>query len=467
MTSCDLAVIGSGPGGCAAALTAARRGLRVCLIERAEVGGVCLNVGCIPTKALVSVAAFLRRLRQAPALGITVGDCRLDYAAVQARSGRIVATLRRGLSDLLSRERVHLMPGQAAFETPHRLLITQGAHEHLLDARHVVLATGASPSSGPWTFDETRILSYRGVLALTARPASLLIIGGGVIGCEFASLFSAFGTSVTIVEQQDRLLPAEDPDAVRWLTRRFEAEGITILTGTTVDRLDGSSGGVEAVLSRGNVVRAERAVIAIGQRPNVEALQLAAASVRAGRGIEVDGWSRTSQPHIAAIGDCVEGHGLAHWAAAEGVRAVEGLLGGPAEPLQPSEIPRVVFTSPELAHIGPLESELAGSVRASRVSFPALGKSHCDDETEGFVKLLIDVETERVRGATVVGAPASSVIQEVVVAMAHGLTAKQLARTVTAHPTWPEGITEAAAGFYGESLVTAARAGTVKPACGS
>ena len=457
-SACDLAVIGSGPGGCAAALAASRRGLRVRLIERADVGGVCLNVGCIPTKALVSVASFLRQLRHASRLGLVVQDARIDYPAVHARNERIVMTLRRGLSDLLSREKVELIPGHAVFEDSHHLLVTRGQQRELLEAQHVIIATGASPSPGPWTFDEQRILSYRGVLSLRAQPVSLLIIGGGVIGCEFASLFAAFGTAVTIVEQQERLLPAEDPDAVRWLTRRFQAEGITVLTGMTVSRLHASSDGVEATLSQGVLVRAQHAVIAIGQRPNVETLQLASASVRFAHGIEVDQRSRTSQAHIAAIGDCVEGHGLAHWASAEGVRAVAGFLGDPVGPLQSSEIPRVVFTSPELAHVGPLESELAGSVRACRLSFAALGKSACDDETEGFVKLLIDPSTDRVRGATIVGAHASTLIHAVGLAVAHGITAKQLARTITAHPTWSEGLTETAASFYGESLVVASRA---------
>ena len=453
----DLAVVGSGPGGYAAALTAARRGLRVCLIEREHWGGVCLNVGCIPTKALLAVAQFLRRLRQARELGVVVQGYELDYPAVIARTARIIATLRRGMVELLRREGIGLVTGSAAFESPHQLVVSHEGRSQRLDAERIILASGGRAASGPWTFDEERLLSYRGLLALPSLPPSLLIIGGGVIGCEFASCLCAFGVKVTLVEQEAQILPTEDPEAVRALARRLEAEGVAILTNTTVQRLEPSASGVSATLADGARLAAQRCLIAIGQQPNIESLQLAAASVASGRGVSVDAFLRTSQPHIAAIGDCLEQHGLAHWASAEGALAVRNLLGDPPESLDAHGVPRCVFTDPELAHIGPLASALEGSVRVSRFSFGALGKSHCDEETEGFVKLLVDPATDRVRGATIVGAHASSLIHYAVLAVHHGLTAKQLARTITAHPTLPEALTEAAAQFYGESLYTAGR----------
>ena len=453
----DMAVVGSGPGGYAAALAAARRGLRVGLIERERWGGVCLNVGCIPTKALVAVAQTIRRIRQAPSLGITISGYALDYALVRARNDRIVTTLRRGLTDLLRRERVELIDGSAAFEGPHQLVVTQDGSSRIIDAERIILAAGARPSSGPWTFDERQVMSYRGLLSSSQRPASLLIIGGGVIGCEFASIFSEFGSQVTLVEQQAQLLPLEDPDAARWLTRRFEADGITVLTQTTVQRLDVSAEAVTATLTDGTSRTVEQVLIAIGQRPHIEPLRLDAAAVASARGIRVDETLRTSQPHIAAIGDCVEGHGLAHWASAEGALAVHNLLEDAPESIDPLDVPRCIFTSPEIAHIGPLESQVRETVSVSRCAFGALGKSHCDEETEGFLKLLVDRATDQVRGATIVSAHASSLIHHAVLAIRHKLTAKQLARTITAHPTLPEAITEAAAHLYGESLVLAAR----------
>ena len=454
----DLLVIGSGPGGYAAALTAARRGLKVGLIEREAWGGVCLNVGCIPTKALLAVASFVRRLRRADRFGVRVDGYHVDYAAVHARNAELIAGLRRGLTEVLQREGVALIAGTASFEDPHRVRVAQERGRIALEAGRFILATGARPSPGPWTFDEQRLLSYRGVLALAQLPASLLVIGGGVIGCEFASLFAAFGTKVTVVEQQPQLLPMEEPEAVRWLVRRLEADGVTLATGTTVTRLDSSAAGVAATLSDGSRQTAERCVIAIGQQPNLEALQLASAGVAFGRGITVDAHRRTSQPHIAAIGDCIEGHGLAHWASVEGGLAVRHLLGDPAaEALEAHDVPRCIFTDPEIAHIGLTETEAGERARASRVSFAALGKSHCDDDTDGFVKLVVDRATDRVLGATIVGAHASSLIHYAVLALHHGLTARQLAQTITAHPTLPEGVTEAAAHLYGESLVLASR----------
>ena len=453
----DLAVIGSGPGGYAAALTAARRGLRVGLIEREQIGGVCLNVGCIPTKALLAVAHLIRRLREAQRFGITIHGYDLDFSAVMARNERIVTTLRRGLSDLLRHERVEILSGTAAFDTPRKLVITAEQGSQSVDVQRVVLATGARPSAGPWTFDERRIVSYRGLLSLTVLPKRLLIIGGGSIGCEFASCFSAFGTAVTIVEQQPQLLPSEDPEAVRWLLRRLETQGVSVRTGTTVRELTATAKEVAASLSDGTQVTADCCLVAIGQRPNIEALQLAKAGVAAGRGVTVDPFLRTSQPHIAAIGDCLEGHGLAHWASAEGALAVRNLLGDPPEPLDPHDVPRCVFTDPEIARIGPADAQHDEGCRVSRFSFAALGKSHCDEETEGFVKLVVDRATDQIRSATIVAANASSLIHYAVLARRHGVTAKQLARTITAHPTSPEAITEAAAHLYGESLAVASR----------
>ena len=453
----DLVVIGSGPGGYVAALAASRRGLRTALVEREHWGGVCLNIGCIPTKALLSVAHTLRQVRQASTYGIQVDGVRLDFPAVMARNRRIIGTLSQGLLGLLRSQRIELLSGSATLEDPHTMLISREAQTERVSAERLILATGAAPASGPWQFDGNAILSYREMLSLSELPASLLIIGGGVIGCEFASCFAGFGVPVTLIEQQPQLLPGEDPEAVRVLARALQQRGVTLLTGAAVQTLTTSPAGVDATLITGSdplVVSAERCLVAVGITPNSRGLGLEPLGVGVERGIEVNEFLLTKQPHMAAIGDCVPGHGLAHLASAEGILAVHNLCERTPMTLDRLRVPRCVYTDPELAQVGLTEAQAPSEARVSRFSFAALAKSLCDEEPEGFVKLIVDGKTGRVLGATIVGAQASSLIHLAVVAIQHGLTAKQLAQTVTAHPTLPEAITEAAAQIYGEALST-------------
>jgi dihydrolipoamide dehydrogenase len=258
--------------------------------------------------------------------------------------------------------------------------------------------------------------------------------------------------TTTIIEQEPQLLPGEDPEAVRLLSHALRAGGVTILTGTTLDSLTATASGVTARCSNGNTVQAERCLIAVGLSPNLETLGLSRVGVEtADSGIVVAASRLTAQPHIAAIGDCIDGPGLAHMASAEGVVAVHALMGD-EPPMALSVVPRCIYTDPEIAQVGCTESEAPGSARVSRFAFAALGKSLCEEEPEGFVKLIVEAGTDRILGGTIVGAHASDLIHLVVVAMTHGLTAQQLARTITAHPSWPEGVSDAAAQIYGEAL---------------
>jgi dihydrolipoamide dehydrogenase len=433
------------------------------LVERSALGGVCLNVGCIPTKSLVATARLWRRVQQADRFGIRIPQPPvLDWAAVLARNSRIIDTLRTGLSDLLRREGVERIEGDARLTDARTLSIEGASGKRSLAAGRMVLALGASPATGPWQLDEKFFLSYKGLLSRPTLPKSLLIIGGGVIGCEFASIFATFGSAVTLIEQQEQILPSEDPEIVRWLLRRLESLGVRVLAGTAIGRLDRASQGVSALLADGTTFQAECALISIGNRPNGESLGLSQAGIGFERGITVDDYLLTAQRHIAAIGDCLPGRGLAHWASAEGRLAVENLLGDVPARLDAQLIPRCAYTDPEIASIGRPTLPAEG-IRISRLSFGAVSKSVCDEETEGVVKLAVLTATDRVVGAGIVGAGASELIHPVALAMRHGLTARQMADTITAHPSLPEAVTEAAAHIYGASLCVFARAESRAP----
>jgi dihydrolipoamide dehydrogenase len=457
--SCGLAVIGGGPGGYAAAIEGARRGWRVALIERGPIGGVCLNAGCIPTKAWIASAQLLRRVRRAEALGVRVGASSVDFGAVQARTQRVVAQGRQGMTTLLRQYQVELLSGEAVFEGPHALRVTgSDGQTAAWQAERVVVATGGSPSSGPWRFDGRRIVSYRELLAAERLPSSLVIVGGGVIGCEFAWCLSGFGVRVTVIEREAQLLPQEDAEASRVVAASLRAQGVTVLTGAAVQTLTASDQGVRVTVGSGaaaaapQAIEAEQALIAVGVRPNSAGLGLEALGIATQGGVAVDPTLRTAQPHIAAIGDCLAGHGLAHVASAEALLAVRHLAGEPPSTLADYLVPRCAFTEPELAQVGVIESQAPPTARVSRFAFAALGKSLCDDESEGFAKVIVDPASDRLLGVTIVGAHASALIHLGVLAIQYGLTARQLARAITAHPTLPEALSEAAAQIHGEAL---------------
>lgn len=473
-SSYDLLVIGAGPGGYVAAIRARQLGARVLLVEQEAVGGVCLNHGCIPTKALVAAADLVHRIKQAGEFGIDVPPPRVDYARMLARNAAIIGQLRDGIQHLVTARSIDLRLGRAAFAGPHEAVIERdgppasadqrgraGARETVA-ARHVILATGASPRPLPGLpFDGRRILSYKDLLAQQELPQRLLIIGGGAIGCEFASLLHEFGTAVTLVEQEAQLLPGGDPDIARRLSMSLERRGVRVHVGTTAAQITAGSHGVTAALSSGETVEAAQALVAVGQSPRVEALQLEAAGVRCGRaGIPVDAHLRTNVPHILAIGDVVGEHGLAHVASYEGRQAAENLF-GQAAPRDYRVVPNCIFTYPEIASVGLSEAEAraAGTyaVKTSGFHFGGLGKSQVLGETEGLVKLVGDERTGALLGGIIIGHQASSLIHVLTLALQTRAPLRELASVITAHPTLPESISEAAAAFFGEAIHVLAR----------
>ncbi|ORJ63040.1 dihydrolipoyl dehydrogenase [Geothermobacter hydrogeniphilus] len=449
MKEFDIAVVGAGPGGYVAAIKAARAGAATCVIEDDKAGGTCLNRGCIPTKALFSTAHLLRRLRQAADHGIDIPSLNFDYTRAAERKDKVVAKLVGGVEQLLKGHGVDLFRGRGALEGPGRLRVRRGGVVGHVRAKKIILATGslpAVPKSLP--VDEENILTSTGILAIKNLPQSLLVVGGGYIGCEFASIFSTFGCRVTVVEALPRLLAMSDRQAVREVEKSFQKQGVKVHTGTSVTALETVDGGVRATLSSGDVLQVEKVLIAIGRRPNTEGLGLEEVGVACDeRGcVQVDDQMRTSVDDVYAIGDVTGGIQLAHVASYQAGIAVTNALGGSAH-ADYRVVPSSIFTLPEVSQVGLSEEqckEQGIEVAVGRFAYLATSKAVCEGETEGSIKLLAEKGSGRLLGASIAGADASTLIAEVGAAMAAGLTAEQLGEIIHSHPTLPEMVKEAA-----------------------
>ena len=456
MTEFDIAVIGGGPGGYVAAIRAAQQGACVCLVERAEVGGTCLNRGCIPTKALYSTALLLQRIRQAGAHGIEVPQIHFDYAQAARRKDAVVAKLVGGVEQLLKGTGVEIFRGEASLEGEGRIRIRRPEVTGHIRAKKIILATGslvARPKALP--IDGKNVLTSNEILAIKERPESLLIVGGGYIGCEFASIFSAFGSKVTIVEQLPTLLARSDRQAVREVEKTFKEQGVQVFTETAVEALDVGEGGVTVRLSGDRSVRAEKVLVAVGRIPNSTGFGFAEAGIALEKGaVLVDERLQTSVSGVYAIGDLTNIIQLAHVASYQGEIAVTNALGGDAR-ADYRVVPSAIFTLPEIGQVGLSEEECKEqglAVEIGRFAYQASSKALCDGEPRGMVKILADKGNGRLLGATIVGEEASALIAEVTVAMQQGMTAAALAAVIHAHPTLPEMIREAVEDTEGRAV---------------
>lgn len=448
MKEFDIAVIGGGPGGYAAAIRAAQKGACVCLVEKDKVGGTCLNRGCIPTKALYSTALTLQRIRGAGAHGIDAGEIRFDYSRAAARKDDVVTKLVSGVEQLLKGNGVDVFRGEASLEGPGRVKIRREDVTGHIRAKQIILATGsvaARPKSLP--IDGKNVLTSTEILAIKDLPSSLLVVGGGYIGCEFASIFSAFGTQVTVVEQLPVLLARTDRQAVREVEKNLREQGVVIHTGTSVEELQVGDGKVTARLSGGKEVVAEKALVSIGRLPNSAGFGFEEAGVRLEKGgVVVDDRMRTSVEGIYAIGDVTNIIQLAHVAAYQADVAVDNALGGDAR-ADYRVIPSTIFTLPEIGQVGLTEEECKAQgleTEIGRFAYQASSKALCDGEPRGMVKILAEKGSGRLLGGTFVGEEAATLVAEVAVAMQQGMSAASLAAVVHSHPTLPEMIREAA-----------------------
>ena len=451
----DVCVVGAGPGGYVAAIRAAQLGLKTVVVERQWAGGVCLNVGCIPTKAMLRSADVYTTMRHAEQYGVLADNVRLDYPAVVRRREQVVGGLRKGVEQLLKANSVELMMGAASFAGPRQVKVAaQDGANHTLQARNVLVATGARPATLPIPgVNHSNVINSDQALQLEQPPASVLVIGGGAVGAEWAAIFRAFGAEVTIVEMLPTLLPLEDEDMGRTLQRVFTRDGIAVHTGAVVQAIaDAPDGRRRSTLAwkdgRTEEVDSEYVLIGVGRRPNTEELNLAAAGVQPNqRGfLDVDDHLRTSAEGVYAIGDVTGRALLAHVASHQGIVAVENMAGQETA-MDYKAVPAVTFTHPEVASVGLSEAkarEAGHDVVVGRFPFAALGRAHTYGETDGMVKLVAESKYGQILGVHVIGPNAGELIPEGVLAINLEATLEDLVNTIHAHPTLPEALMEAA-----------------------
>ena len=456
MSAYDVIVIGAGPGGYVAALRAAQHGASVCLVERQTVGGTCLNRGCIPSKALIHSAGFWKRAREAAVLGVGANAWAFDWGRAQARKNEIVATQVKGIYTLLSAAKVTVKQGTGSLVDAKTVKVSGTTGTETVSGKAIILATGSEPRGVPGiAFDGERVLSSTEALEMPELPKTFLIVGGGVIGMEFASMLNSLGTQVIVVEMLPQVLPMEDPMLVRVLQGVLQKQGVTFHVNTKIEKVAIAAGGVRADISGGTTVEAERALVATGRRLNSVGLGLEALGVAVeGGAIRVNDRMETSVAGIYAIGDVTGESLLAHVASMQGLVAAANATGGEAR-MDYAAVPNCIYTDPEIASVGLSEAkakEKGLAVKVGRFTFAALGKAWCIGETQGMVKVIADAKTDKVVGVGIVGPHATDLIAEGVLAVRHGLTATQLGETIHAHPTLAEAVGEAAHDVHGRAI---------------
>ncbi len=457
----DLAIVGAGPGGYAAAFLAADLGIGVTLIDEApNPGGTCLYRGCIPSKSLLHVANVIDEAERAEVFGVKFGAPALDLRVLREWKSRVIEQLGNGLGQLSSQRQVNYIQGRASILDPHRLLIRGPNGDQVIRFDHVILATGSSPAMPTeFLFDNDRVMDSTGALELSDVPPRLLVVGGGYIGLELATVYAALGSRVTIVEMTDDLLPGADRDLVIPVKKRMAGLAEAIWLGTTVARMESVDEGVKVTLegeAAGNSDQVfDRVLVSVGRRPNsnIEGLDKTQAQLDTRGFVQVDGQRRTAEPSIFAIGDLVGEPMLAHKASHEGRLAVE-VIHGSESLFEPLAIPAVVFTDPEVAWCGLTETQAKTESRTVKVAkFPwgASGRAVTLDRIDGMTKLIVECESEKVIGVGMVGAGAGELIAEGALAIQMGATASDMKTTIHPHPTLSETVMESAEVFFAQS----------------
>ncbi len=461
MSDFEVLVIGAGPGGYVAAIKAAQHGKKVAVVEREALGGICLNWGCIPTKALLKSAELLDGMRHAKDFGLVVGEPRADFPAVMKRSRDVANGMSKGIDYLLKKNKITVLSGTAAFSGPRTIVVAKAdGSSQTVTADAIIIATGHKPRTFPHLpVDGKKVINYRHALALTEQPKSLLCIGAGAIGMEFGYFFRTLGTAVTIVEAMDQVLPVEDAEIAKFVERQFSKNGVTVKTLTKVTKFEDSAAGVKVHFEKdgkAEVVDVEKVLVAVGFLANIEGLNLDVAGVKLDdRGfIAVDEHQRTSAAGVYAIGDVAGKQLLAHKASFEGEAAVGHITGHPA-PVDYNQIPGCTYCQPQVASLGLTEKKALAAgrkIKIGKFQFMASGKAKAIGHPEGMVKLIFDAEFDQLIGAHIVGVDATEMLGELSLALRLECTAREIAETVHAHPTLSEAVMEAAADALGHCV---------------
>jgi dihydrolipoamide dehydrogenase len=463
----DVVVIGAGPGGYIAAFRAAQNGLKTAMIDREWLGGVCLNVGCIPSKSLLKNASVIRSLKEAKTWGLELGEWKADYGVAVDRSRQVVGRMVKGLEFLIRKHKVDYIRGEAKFTAKDTLSVAltaqsgQAAQTQQIKFKNVIIATGARPRLFPgMEVDGERVQHIWQLIVDKRQPEKIVIVGGGVIGCEMATVFRSYGCEVTIVEAMDRLLPREDEKITGLLKRAFERQGMKIILGAKVESAKKEGDGARVVYSKDGkqeTLDVDRALIAVAFAPNSEKLGLETIGVELDRGyVKVNERLATNVPGVYAIGDVANTPlGLAHSAMAEGHFAADVIAGKPVHPIKYNDIPRPIFSNPQIAAIGLTEAqakEQKYEVKIGEFPFSALGKAVAEGETDGIVRLVVDAKYGEILGCTIIGPEATELLSQVAPYKILEGTSRELMDSVVSHPTLAEAIKGAAAVAEGEAL---------------
>jgi dihydrolipoamide dehydrogenase len=458
----DLIVLGSGPGGYVAAIRASQLGMKVAVIERESLGGICLNWGCIPTKALLKSAQVFEYINHAADYGITVGNAKQDFPAIIKRSRGVAEGMSKGIQFLFKKNKIEAVMGTGVLKKGGKVEVTDAAGkkaEH--SAKHIIIATGARSKDLPNVKqDGKKIFGYREAMNLPAQPAALVVMGSGAIGMEFAYFYAAMGTKVTVVEYLDRILPREDEEVSKEMLRIMKKKGIEFMVGTAVESVDTKGKGcvVSTKDKAGAVTKLECDVVlsAVGISTNLEGIGLEEVGIKTEKGIIVtDDYYATNVPGYYAIGDIVKGPALAHVASAEGITCVEKIAGQHVQPIDYNNIPSCTYCWPEVASVGLTEAEAKEKgyqVKVGKFPFSASGKAAAAGAKDGFVKVIFDAKYGEWLGAHMIGANVTEMIAEVVVARRLETTGHEIIKSIHPHPTMSEAIMEAAAAAFGEVI---------------